>query len=241
MKNNEINLKSQILRIGTASWGIPTKLKHHFPEGKSLLERYSHVFNSVEINSSFYRSHQRKTYARWAAVTPANFLFAVKMPQEITHKHRLVNCDELLTQFINEVSALQNKLGPLLIQLPPSLDFKLKVVDNFLKLLRIQFSGHVAVEARHVSWAASEAVALLEENNIVQVIADPVRIEIVHLKNQPFQYYRLHGSPEIYSSSYQTTFLHHLKARVDDSSFIIFDNTKQGAATQNALELKHMF
>ena len=108
--------------------------RHHFPEGDTLIERYSSVFNCVEINTSFYRPHQKKTYERWAEKTPANFQFSVKMPKYITHTSKLENCDFLLEKFLNEISGLEKKLAVILIQLPPSLVF-----DAFKASLFFQF------------------------------------------------------------------------------------------------------
>lgn len=232
--------KDFTFHIGTAGWNIPSILREYFPPGKSLLERYSKVFNTVEINTSFYRTHQRTTYERWAATTPSDFLFAVKMPKEITHNQRLVNSERHLDQFIHEVSGLQNKLGVLLIQLPPHLKFEQKVVDEFLKILRNRFNGDVVLEPRHLSWSERDAVDLLSDHKITHVIADPQIVPIDPYYEPIFQYYRLHGTPEIYSSSYEMAFLNQLAVQLKDSSWVIFDNTKFGAATQNALDLQHL-
>lgn len=232
-------MKNNHLRIGTAGWNLPAPVRGLFPEGNSLLERYSQVFNAVEINSSFYKSHKRTTYERWAAATPPHFRFAVKMPKQITHTQRLNAIENDLDNFIQEISGLQIKLGPLLIQLPPSLKFDPKLAKSFFELLQKSFNGKVVIEPRHTSWAHSDAISLLHAYNISRVIADPVKVPLESNK-QLFNYYRLHGSPEVYSSSYNTPFLDQLAQRLDDSSWVIFDNTKLGAATQNALDLKQM-
>ncbi|MBA2368258.1 MAG: DUF72 domain-containing protein [Candidatus Protochlamydia sp.] len=232
--------KDKLLHIGTAGWYIPSNLHEHFPAGNSLLERYSKVFNAVEINTSFYRSHQKITYERWAAATPDDFLFSVKMPKEITHHQRLVEAHNLLDQFIKEVSFLKKKLGPILIQLPPSLKFESKIGDSFFKLLRNQFDGQVVLEPRNISWASPEALAVLIDNRIIPVVADPPIAPIKGHTEQSFEYYRLHGSPKIYTSSYDAAYLHQLANHANASSWVIFDNTKFGAATQNALDLKKL-
>ena len=77
------------IRIGCAGWNLPKAHADAFPPEGSHLERYAGVFDSVEINSSFYRSHRAQTYARWAASVPPTFRFAVKLPCTITHAHRL--------------------------------------------------------------------------------------------------------------------------------------------------------
>jgi uncharacterized protein YecE (DUF72 family) len=228
------------LRIGTAGWNIPFNTRDEFPPGNSLLEQYSQIFNAVEINTSFYKSHKKTTYERWAAATPFDFKFAVKMPKQITHNKSLADIEVYLDEFIKEVGGLRTKLGPLLIQLPPSLSLEPKIAHNFFILLRNRFNGIVVLEPRHISWAELEAITILQEYNIERVIADPVKVPIQSNTKQPFSYYRLHGSPEIYSSSYDAKFLDQLAKELNDSSWVIFDNTRLGAGAQNALELKQL-
>ena len=110
-----------VLFIGCAGWSIPATMANHFTEGNSHLERYAQRFNSVEINSSFYRSHLPATYRRWAATVPEAFRFAVKMPRSISHQARLHDCELALQTFLDQVGELGTKLGCLLLQLPPSL------------------------------------------------------------------------------------------------------------------------
>ena len=109
------------MRIGTAGWSIPKQHAAPFPSEGTHLERYGAIFNAVEINSSFYRPHRTATYERWAASVPEDFRFAVKVPKSVTHERRLKDAGDLLDQFVSEVGGLGPKLGPLLIQLPPSL------------------------------------------------------------------------------------------------------------------------
>jgi hypothetical protein len=119
------------------------------PAGGSQLERYARALNAVEINSSFYRPHQRKTYDRWAESTPEAFRFSVKMPRTITHNDRLANCDAMLDRLIAEVTGLGDKLGVLLVQLPP------KLVTNFFELAtgadRRREGGGQFLECCHVN------------------------------------------------------------------------------------------
>src|SRR4051794_10397874 len=116
--------RSLTVRIGTAGWSIPKAYAAPFPPSGSHLERYGAVFNAVEINSSFYRPHRIATYERWAATVPEDFRFAIKVPKSVTHERRLKDTGDLLDQFVSEVTGLGPKLGPLLVQLPPSLAFE---------------------------------------------------------------------------------------------------------------------
>lgn len=116
------------IRIGTAGWSVPAAHRGRFPEAGTLLERYAARFDAVEINSSFYRPHRPSTYARWAASVPAGFRFSLKLPREITHTRRLVEVAEPLDRFLGEVAALGERLGPVLVQLPPK--FRLRARDR---------------------------------------------------------------------------------------------------------------
>src|ERR1700761_9369383 len=100
------------LFIGTAGWAIRREHAEAFESGPSHLARYATLFNSVEINSSFYRPHRPATYEKWAASVPDHFRFAVKMPRTITHESRLSGAEDLLNKFLREASALGKKLGP---------------------------------------------------------------------------------------------------------------------------------
>src|SRR5919107_1655426 len=124
------------LRIGTAGWGLPRTWRPEFPAEGSYLERYAARFSAVEINSSFYRQHRRAVYERWAAAVPPEFRFAVKVPRAITHDQALVAADVLVEVFLEEVAGLGARLGPLLVQLPPSLAFDAEHAEEFFTTLR---------------------------------------------------------------------------------------------------------
>ena len=234
------------LRIGTAGWSIPKEHGAAFPAEGSHLERYAAVFNLVEINSSFYRPHRPATYERWATSVPDDFRFAVKVPKAITHEHRLREVSELLERFLSEVSSLGSKLGPLLIQLPPSLPFECGASDVFLREIRSRATAPLVCEPRHPSWFAPDINALLKELRIARVAADPA---LVPEADKPggwsgLSYYRLHGSPQVYYSPYDEGALTRLAERLKNEAaagaecWCIFDNTAAFAAPRNALDLK---
>jgi hypothetical protein len=136
------------IRIGTAGWNVPAAQAEHFPPEGTHLARYAAVFSAAEINSCFHRPHRPATYARWAATVPEDFRFAVKVPKEVTHALRLVDAEAPLARFLDEVGALGGKLGPLLLQLPPSLGFDAGVLARFLDLLRARFDGALVCVSR---------------------------------------------------------------------------------------------
>ena len=236
-----------MLRIGTAGWTIRREHQDRLAGAGSHLARYATRFNAVEINSSFYRPHRPATYARWARETPDGFSFAVKMPRTVTHNAKLKGAEELLARFLGECGALGEKLGCILIQLPPSLVFDAGAAKQFFAGLRETYAGAAALEPRHASWFTKPAEAMLVRFRIARVAADPIPAKMAQIGAaaepggfQGFAYRRLHGSPRIYYSDYDDDFLRalaaHLKVAGRDA-WCIFDNTALGYATQNALAL----
>ena len=233
------------LRIGTAGWTVPAPYADMMPRGGSHLERYARRLDAVEINSSFYRPHRRKTYERWAQSTQADFRFSVKMPKAVTHEARLADCDALLDRFVAEVTGLGGKLGVLLVQLPPSFGFDRPLADRFIRALRRRLDAPVALEPRHRSWFTSEVAAWLADLGIARVAADPAPVAEAGRPGgwRGLAYYRWHGSPRIYYSDYDAGALASLKSTLDEScrrgvpTWCIFDNTALGAALGNALAL----
>jgi uncharacterized protein YecE (DUF72 family) len=232
------------IRIGCAGWSIPKAYAEHFPAEGSHLERYAQRFPAVEINSSFHRPHRPATYARWGSSVPEDFQFAVKVPKAITHENRLADTEANLKRFLSEVRELGSKLGPLLVQLPPSLPFRPAVVNTFFQNLREQFDGSLVCEPRHISWFKPEAEQLLKQFKVARVAADPARTQQA---GEPggwngLIYYRLHGSPRMYYSAYSAEYLESLAQRLIETArsvptWCIFDNTAEFAATGNALDL----
>ena len=230
------------MKVGTAGWTLPTQWQEHFPASASHLERYAALFDCVEINSTFYKAHRRATFARWSASVPGHFRFSVKVPRAITHDQSLVATDVLLAVFLDEVSALGNRLGPLLIQLPPSLVFNRATADEFFGVLRSMHPGLVVCEPRHASWFETDADALLGSYRVARAVADPAPVPAAMTPGgwRAMHYTRLHGSPRMYYSSYSASFLDAIAAEEDASSeqWCIFDNTASGVAIGDALALR---
>jgi len=232
--------------VGTAGWSIRHEHADMFSAGPNHLARYAGRFSGVEINSSFYRPHRATTYAGWAASVPTGFRFSVKLPRTITHDARLGQPEALLDVFLSQLDSLGGKLGPLLMQLPPSLTYDAPVVERFLESLRLRFSGDVVCEPRHASWFKADAEKLLASFEIARAAADPAP----HPGAQDpggwngICYFRWHGSPVMYRSNYGTCALHNLATQVKNgdaaSRWCIFDNTANGAAIPNALALTKM-
>ena len=230
--------------VGTAGWSLPKAAQDEFPPAGSHLARYARVLRGAEINSSFYRGHSPTTYAKWADSTPETFRFAVKIPKAITHEGRLRRARRPLEQFLAEVAGLGRKLGPLLIQLPPSFEYEPRVARAFLKLLRDYHAGAVVCEPRHASWFTRRAEALLVEHRVARVATDPTAIPGAAVPGgwHGLTYYRLHGSPSRYWSVYPPERVERWVEEVrklppDTDAWCVFDNTAGGGAIVNALQM----
>jgi uncharacterized protein YecE (DUF72 family) len=244
-QQHDSGFPGNVIRVGCAGWNIPRQTADKFGSGESHLARYSQIFNCCEINSSFYRPHKKETWERWARSVPDGFQFSVKVPKAITHEAKLNCSTEVLCAFLGQVEFLGKKLGPVLLQLPPSLAFELPRVTNFLALLREKFSGDVVCEPRHGSWFCEPADELLREYQIARVAADPPCVPVADHPggSSSLAYFRLHGSPRRYYSTYEDDFLTKLAAKLGNltsprRAWCIFDNTASGHAVENALELK---
>ncbi len=241
------------LKIGCAGWSLRLEQQSLFAEGDSQLQRYASVFEAVEVNSCFYRPHRKSTWLRWAESTPENFRFSYKLPKTITHQARLQGVDELLEGFLDQVDNLESRLGTLLVQLPPSFAFDSRVVCEFFALLRRlddrrQVQRAVACEPRHASWFTPEASGLLEDLEVAGVAAHPAQLgqDVVPFGFKGHVYYRLHGAPRVYYSAYSDEQLEKLAVTLSQSieagieTWCIFDNTAEGHAVSNALQLMEL-
>lgn len=232
------------LAVGCAGWSLPREHWPAFGAEGSHLQRYASRLNAVEINSSFYRPHLPKTYARWAQAVPSTFRFSLKVPKRISHELRLQHCEAELDNFLHACLHLGDKLGCLLVQLPPSLSYEPPVASAFFSALRQRYTGTVVLEPRHPSWLAAEA--LLQELHIGRVAADPGVIEGGDAPAgwHGVHYWRLHGSPRIYHSAYGPqrvqAYAWQLRQSVEAGipTWCIFDNTASGHALADALYLQ---
>jgi uncharacterized protein YecE (DUF72 family) len=237
------------VRIGCAGWSIPSRHAQLFGEGESHLARYATRFDVTEINSTFYRAHRPQTFERWAASVPAKFRFSVKLPRQITHEARLLASGDALTQFFDAVSGLGQKLGGVLIQLPPSLAFDARLAHLFFTALRRRCTAPVACEPRHASWFEPAAEALWMRFAIARVASDPARLpDAAHPGGARaparWSYWRWHGSPRMYYSRYDDPTLHALALALRERgttrapAWCILDNTAHGHAMEDAARLQ---
>jgi uncharacterized protein YecE (DUF72 family) len=233
---------SEVL-VGTAGWSIPRATADRFPVEGTGLERYAARFPVLEINSSFHRSHRFATWERWRDSVPDGFRFSVKLSKTITHERKLVDCQDELDAFMTQAGLLADKLAILLVQLPPKLAFDAQVAEAFFEVLHGRCLAMLACEPRNASWFTDEANALLIEQRVSRVAADPA---ICAEAGRPggwrgLSYWRLHGSPRMYRSSYEDRIEAYADALRQEASeretWCIFDNTASSAAASDALAL----
>ena len=149
-----------------------------YPDGLPAIDylaHYSQIFSSVELDSTFYGTPRPEYVERWAAVTPPDFTFCVKTPREITHDLRLIDAEEPMGEFLDTIQLLGDKLGAVLIQLPPDMTFAyIHKLAVFLRQLPKQF--RYAVEFRHPSWHATATGQLLQNHDICWASTDYIHL-----------------------------------------------------------------
>ena len=232
------------IRIGTAGWSIPRQVADQFPAEGTSLERYAARFSVAEINSSFHRPHRISTWERWRDSVPADFRFSVKLPKTISHQAMLRDCGAQLDEFTDQTRALGDKLAVILVQLPPKLAFDRRLAKQFFEDLHGRASALLACEPRNMSWFTDEADATLQQLQVARVAADPAISAAARVPGgwKDLRYWRLHGSPSMYRSSYLDRIPELTRALLDVhasdvESWCIFDNTASSAAAADALAL----
>jgi uncharacterized protein YecE (DUF72 family) len=247
-----MNSEKAGLYIGTSNVVLPgNKLTFSLRyRNKSRLHYYASVFNSVEINSSFYKLPQPKTFKRWAEETNAHFKFSLKLSREITHNNKPVFDVTVLRNFLTAGNQLQAKKGCLLIQLPgkAGLDHYNKL-ENILKSIR-QYDAEprwkLAVEFRNDQWYIKETTELLREYDASMVMHDiPKGKNDTIIKNAAFAYIRFHGIKGDYRGSYPDDLLIKYALKVkqllsEELPVYIYFNNTIGDAYKNAVRMKEI-
>jgi uncharacterized protein YecE (DUF72 family) len=174
------------------------------------------------------------------------FRFAVKIPKLVTHQHRLVGCEAALDEFLDQVGALEEKLSVLLVQLPPSLVFSAPTAAGFFNAFLARTAAAIICEPRHPSWFESDADELLVSRMVARAAADPSLSPAAALPGgwSALAYWRLHGSPVMYRSSYADRLPQYAelirRSALATQTWCIFDNTTSSAALDDALKLQDL-
>lgn len=229
--------------FGTSGILLPYKNKSFYPEAlreKSRLAVYSMLFDSLEVNSSFYKMPRENTVLRWSEETTAGFRFTFKLWKGITHTKALQFDPADVDRFINNIHVVGQKKACILIQLPPAIRFdSLPRLGALLEQMTAkgQSKGwHVGVEFRHPSWKRDETYKLLDSFGAAQVLHDKQGGELLFdAARMPFVYLRFHGPEGDYGGSYDDAFLYEYSHYIRDwfaagkEIFVYFNNTMGNA------------
>ncbi|WP_019176861.1 DUF72 domain-containing protein [Methanomassiliicoccus luminyensis] len=186
--------------IGCSGWSYRDWMSSFYPPGipaGEMLPWYARQFGTVEVDMTFYRIPGPETVAAWKGRTPSGFVFAAKMNRAITHYKKLRGADSLVRSFMSSLEPLDARLGPVLVQLPPSLAPDQQLLDDFLSSL--PRDRKYAVEPRHSGWYSPRIYRILERHGAALCIADRARGGAEHVPTAPFAYVRWHGRSASYS------------------------------------------
>jgi uncharacterized protein YecE (DUF72 family) len=235
--------------IGTSGWAYRDWSGRFYPEDltkKKWLEYYSSKFNAVELNVTFYRQFSPETFAGWYNQTPDNFRFVVKLSRYITHVKRLSRVSQAIKLAEKNASALQEKLGLILLQLPASMPYKPERLYN--ALAAFADPSRVAVEFRHKRWFTPEVHAILTKFNTVFCNVDSPGIRIYDHVTAKTAYLRLHGHTKMYNYYYNAAMLKKIAGVIKKllnkgvtEVYIFFNNDFYAYAPANAKKLSSLF
>jgi len=239
------------LHVGTSGWSYQHWAGRFYPKevkSREYLEYYVTHFDCVELNACFYRLPKEAVVKGWMKRTPDEFLFCLKMSRWITHIKRLHEAGDSLKMFFDRFRPLKKKLGPLLVQLPPSLIFNEDKVRPFFKLLHGRYRNYrFALEARHPSWVDDKVFTTLSQYGIAWVIADsggfyPSEVVVT----TDFVYLRFHGPGGLYASNYPEELLQPYAEssktwlQQGKSVWAFFNNDANAHAVENARAFRAM-
>ncbi|HEV3473063.1 MAG TPA: DUF72 domain-containing protein, partial [Actinomycetota bacterium] len=162
-----------MIHLGTSGWNYKHWRQTFYPQGlpqSRWLEFYAERFHTVELNNSFYRLPKPEQFASWRQRTPDDFVFTVKMSRFLTHIKRLREPQEPVERFLSAVSPLKDKLGPVLMQFPPTMPVDLAALEETLALFPDDVK--VVCEFRHNTWFTEECRSLLEKFGAAWCLAD---------------------------------------------------------------------
>lgn len=235
------------VHVGTSGWHYKHWLSDFYPArypAEKMFSWYAREFHTVEINNSFYRLPEAKTFARWKELAPPGFVFAVKASRFITHIKRLKEVEDALDLFFGRLEPLGSSRGPVLFQLPPNWKVNLERLAHFLSLL--PRDGLYAMEFRDESWSREEVYELLRRRKVAFCIHDWRERAWPHELTAEFTYLRFHGSGSRYGGNYPASVLRTWAKRILgwrprlSRVFIYFNNDIGGHAIRNARSLRRL-
>jgi uncharacterized protein YecE (DUF72 family) len=178
--------------IGSMGWSYKQWAIYDGLKSSEFLQKYSNIFNSVEINNTFYRIPKESTMIEWANKTPNDFRFSIKFPRSISHSKGLMPDQGRLEAFLSRVQLLENKTGPLLLQFPPA--FNSSSIDKLETFLdRLPLFYNYAVEFRNAGWFNESTFKILRKYNIAIVNVEHPWQAFTEIQTADFSYIRLEG------------------------------------------------
>lgn len=237
------NLK---LHIGCSSYYNSNWKPEFYPKDlvkSKWFDFYCEHFSTYEMNGTFYKAPTLKVMQNWYDKSPENFIYTVKAPKTITHLKRFKDCkDDIKTFYQVCKEGLKEKLGLLLFQLPPSFHYSEENLELVLNSLDSSFKN--VVEFRHESWWKKEVFEILERHKIIFCNVSHPTLPDSIFKTNSIGYFRFHGSPKMFYSSYNKDYLQQILLEIRKNSFeefyIYFNNTASTAGVLNALEMKKL-
>ncbi len=245
----ELHVMARAL-IGTSGWAYKSWRERFYPANlpsRRYLEFYGREFPTTELNASFYRLPSPQTFRNWANQVPDRFVFAVKASRLLTHIKRLIDVEEPWTALLKSACELEHRLGPILLQLPPSFRLELTRLEAFLEMVQggsAQAALRLVFEFRHQSWFRKEVYRLLERYGAALCIADSPRYPREDVVTADFAYFRYHGRSQLFASNYSRVELTREARKIEQylqdgvEVFAYFNNDARGYAVQNAHTLK---
>lgn len=234
--------------VGTSGWSYPHWHGTFYPEDRPKsrwFEHYVSRFSTVEVNATFYRAFKEATYRKWYEKAPAGFTYVLKAPRLVTHRKYLKEVEAPIRAFCATAALLEEKLGMILLQLPPGMPYEPERLAAALDAF--EDPGRVAVEFRHDRWLTEEVRDLLREKEAAFCMVDAPRLETPDWVTGRYAYLRLHGRRQWYGSDYTEEELKHAAERMRraaaagaETVFAFFNNDFQGFAPKNALRLQEI-
>lgn len=219
--------------VGTSGYSFPEWKGSFYPKSlpaAGMLPFYSARFPTVEINNTFYRLPRESVVMDWAAAVPDGFTFSIKASQRITHHARLKDTEELMSYLLRVCTALGDKRGPTLFQLPPNMKADLARLTAFLPLIPRRWKA--AIEFRHPTWFSEEVYALLRQHEVALVTAQSEDAEAVVAPTAPYGYLRLHKPA--YTPEELDTWAATIKAQPWEEAWIYFKHDNDTAGPELA-------
>lgn len=245
-------MKKGQFRIGTSGWNYKHWSGIFYPDNlkqKDWLAHYCQIFDSVEINNTFYNLPRKEVFEKWQSTAPDSFLFIVKASRFITHMKKLKEPEDSVGKFLDHVAGLKTKLGPLLFQLPPFWKINLERLEGFLIYITQQKTVpnlRVAFELRNATWSDKKIYDIFRQFNVALCFADWPDLTITEPVTADLIYLRRHGPTELYASGYTENQLEHDANRIKTwlnqglDVFAYFNNDFGGFALRDALMLRRM-